>query len=257
MAKSLVELAIGKSLFSFVVMAIIAVLTALMIRVVVVALASTSKKQVTATPVVVSVTPARDESAAVAAAIAAAVYAMLGAHRLVYIGEARSGAGWNVRNQNTAAHVAHAALGTPLTPAFSRNRPMMKHLRITVDGKAYDVVVEDMTEETGGSFYPAPGTMAAAQSASAPRAAAAPAAPAPSAVPAPGGENDKLAPLGGVIVEINVKAGDAVKAGDKVMTIEAMKMKTAVSAHRDGIVKAIPVKVGDAVDAGQVLLTID
>lgn len=46
------------------------------------------------------------------------------------------------------------------------------------------------------------------------------------------------------------------KAGDRVATIEAMKMKTAVSAHRDGTVSAIPVKVGDAVDAGQSLMTI-
>jgi biotin carboxyl carrier protein len=131
---------------------------------------------------------------------------------------------------------------------------MMKHLRITVDGKAYDVVVEDLTEETGGTLYPAPGTMAQAARAAQPAApVAAPAAP---AAPAPSGENDKLAPLGGVVIEINVKVGDPVKAGDKIMTIEAMKMKTAVSAHRDGKVAAVPVKVGDAVDAGQVLLTI-
>lgn len=51
--------------------------------------------------------------------------------------------------------------------------------------------------------------------------------------------------------------GSSVKAGDKIMTIEAMKMKTAVSAHRDGTVKSVPVKVGDAVDAGQVLVTIE
>jgi biotin carboxyl carrier protein len=132
---------------------------------------------------------------------------------------------------------------------------MMKHLRITVDGKAYDVVVEDLTEETGGTLYPAPGTMAQAARAAAPAAPVAAPSPAPAA-PSAGGENDKLAPLGGVVIEINVKVGDVVKAGDKIMTIEAMKMKTAVSAHRDGTVSALPVKVGDAVDAGQVLLTI-
>lgn len=134
---------------------------------------------------------------------------------------------------------------------------MMKHLRITVDGKIYDVLVEDLTEDSGGTLYPAPGTMAAAQ---APRAAAvAPPPSAPAAAPAAaggGGDGDKLAPLGGVVVEICVKIGDVVKAGDRVATIEAMKMKTAVSAHRDGTVSAIPVKVGDAVDAGQSLMTI-
>ncbi len=131
---------------------------------------------------------------------------------------------------------------------------MLKHLRITVDGKPYDVVVEDVTEEPGGTLYPSPGTMAQATRTTS-AAAAAPAAPAAAAAGA-GDEGDKLAPLGGVVVEINVSVGDSVKTGDKIMTIEAMKMKTAVSAHRDGTVKSIPVKIGDAVDAGQVLATI-
>ena len=129
---------------------------------------------------------------------------------------------------------------------------MLKHLRITVDGKPYDVVVEDLTEDVGGTLYPSPGTMAQAARAAAPVAAPPPAA----ATAGGGGESDKLAPLAGVVVEITVKVGDAVNAGDKVLTIEAMKMKTAVSAHRDGIVSSIPVKVGDAVDAGQVLVII-
>lgn len=130
---------------------------------------------------------------------------------------------------------------------------MLKHLRITVDGKAYDVVVEDVTEETGGTLYPAPGTMAAAK---APVAPVATAQPMPAVPGAAAGENDKLAPLGGVVVEITVKVGDRVKVGDKVCVIEAMKMKTIVAAHKDGAVQDIAVKVGDAVDAGQVLMTI-
>lgn len=77
------------------------------------------------------------------------------------------------------------------------------------------------------------------------------------AAPAVSSDADKLAPLGGVVVDISVSVGSSVKAGDKIMTIEAMKMKTAVSAHRDGTVKSVPVKVGDAVDAGQVLVTIE
>lgn len=134
---------------------------------------------------------------------------------------------------------------------------MLKHLRITVDGKAYDVVVEDLTEETGGSLYPAPGTMAQAARAAEMAAAPAPAAAAPVAAPAGGGgPNDKLAPLAGVVKEILVKVGDAVKSGDKVVVIEAMKMKTTVTAHKDGKVAAVAVNVGDAVEAGQVLLSI-
>ncbi|HRK96452.1 MAG TPA: biotin/lipoyl-binding protein, partial [Rhodospirillales bacterium] len=71
-----------------------------------------------------------------------------------------------------------------------------------------------------------------------------------------GTANDKLAPLGGVILEVAVKVGDSVKTGDKVAVIEAMKMKTVVSAHKDGTVSSVAVKEGDAVDAGQVLLSI-
>ncbi|MCU0838378.1 MAG: biotin/lipoyl-binding protein [Rhodospirillales bacterium] len=135
---------------------------------------------------------------------------------------------------------------------------MLKHLRITVDGKPYDVVVEDVTEDAGGTLYPAPGSMAQAARVAAPAAAA----PAPAAVAAPpvaasGGANDKLAPLGGVILEVVVKVGDMVKAGDKVAVIEAMKMKTVVSAHKDGKVAAVHIKVGDAVEAGQPLVSIE
>lgn len=137
---------------------------------------------------------------------------------------------------------------------------MLKHLRITVDGKPYDVVVEDVTEGVGGTLYPTPGTMAqAAQVAPAPAAAPAVApAAAPRGAPPPGtGPNDKLAPLAGVVQEIVVKVGDTVKSGDKIVVIEAMKMKTVVSAHKDGKVTKIHVNVGDAVEAGQPLLSIE
>ncbi len=137
---------------------------------------------------------------------------------------------------------------------------MLKHLRITVDGKPYDVVVEDVTEDAGGTLYPAPGSMAQAAQAARPAAPAAAPVPAPAAaapVAAAGGPNDKLAPLGGVILEVVAKVGDVVKAGDKVAVIEAMKMKTVVSAHKDGKVIAVHVKVGDAVEAGQPLVSIE
>ncbi|MBK8209791.1 MAG: biotin/lipoyl-binding protein [Rhodospirillales bacterium] len=132
---------------------------------------------------------------------------------------------------------------------------MVRHLKITVEGKIYDVVVEDVTEgSSGASLYPTPGSMAALRTAA--PVEAAPATPAPAQPPAGGGSDDKMAPLGGVIVEVVAKVGDAVKAGDKVLVIEAMKMKTVVSAHKDGKVTNVHVKVGDAVDAGQPLLSI-
>lgn len=131
---------------------------------------------------------------------------------------------------------------------------MTRHLRITVDGKAYDVVVEDVTEDAGSTFYQTSNVgMPRAPAPSTPTPAPAPAAP---AAPAGGTEDDKLSPLGGVVLEVTVKVGDAVKTGDKIAVIEAMKMKTVVSAHKDGTVSSIAVKAGDAVDAGQILLSI-
>ena len=133
---------------------------------------------------------------------------------------------------------------------------MTKHLRITVEGKVYEVIVEDVSEDAGSTFYQMPEAGAPAAGAPlAPAARPAPAAPSPPSREA--GAKDKVAPLGGVIVEIPVREGDKVKAGDKVALIEAMKMKTMVAADHDGTVKNIQVKVGDAVDAGQVLMTID
>jgi biotin carboxyl carrier protein len=133
---------------------------------------------------------------------------------------------------------------------------MTKHLKITVEGKVYDVIVEDVTEDAGSSLYPQPGLVARPAPVAAAPAAPAPTAPAPSA-PAAAGAKDKVAPLGGVIVEVSVKVGDQVKAGDQVAVIEAMKMKTVVAADHDGKVTNVMVKVGDAVDSGQALMTIE
>jgi biotin carboxyl carrier protein len=129
---------------------------------------------------------------------------------------------------------------------------MAKHLKITVEGKIYDVVVEDVTEDAGSTFYQSPSV-----GVTAPRPTPVPSAPAaPAPAPAVGGPADKVAPLAGVIIEVSVSVGAQVKAGDKVAVIEAMKMKTVVSAHKDGKVTNVAVKVGDAVEAGQPLVTI-
>ncbi|MCD8482497.1 MAG: acetyl-CoA carboxylase biotin carboxyl carrier protein subunit [Verrucomicrobia bacterium] len=85
------------------------------------------------------------------------------------------------------------------------------------------------------------------------------AAPAPAAAaksPAAAGAGDVTSPLAGKVVSIDAPVGTAVKAGDKVITLEAMKMNTVVSASSDGTVKAILVNPGDSVEEGQPLLTI-
>ncbi|MGZ8321544.1 MAG: biotin/lipoyl-containing protein [Rhodoplanes sp.] len=136
---------------------------------------------------------------------------------------------------------------------------MMRHLRITVDGRAYDVIVEDVSDTTRSvASAPPPAYVAAPPQASAP---SAPPTPAPAAVAAPsaapsGGPDDRLAPLAGVVLEVNVSVGDTVEVDDQVLVLEAMKMKTVIGAHKAGRITAVHVKQGDAVDADQPLVTI-
>ncbi len=116
----------------------------------------------------------------------------------------------------------------------------MKNLTVTVNGVAYNVTVE---ENTNGA---AP---AAAPAAAAPAPAAAPAAPAAA------GSVPVNAPMPGTILDIKVKAGAAVKAGDVVMILEAMKMENEISAPQDGTIASIDVRKGDTVNSGDVLYT--
>lgn len=135
---------------------------------------------------------------------------------------------------------------------------MSKQLRITVEGKTYDVLVE-----TVGETATVTNIAAAAPRAAAPVAAAAPvsAPPAPVRAPAPtapvaAGAGDVLAPLAAVVVSVDVKVGQQVKAGDQVATIEAMKMNTIVGATASGTVKAIHIAAGQSIQEGQPLLSI-
>jgi biotin carboxyl carrier protein len=127
---------------------------------------------------------------------------------------------------------------------------MQRKFRITVDGQAYEVVVEEIAAEGSGTAWP--GSVAAASAA-----VAAAASPAAVAAPRPAAAaGDEVAPLAGTIQSVDVTIGQAVKAGDKVATIEAMKMKTEVHAKGAGKVVSIAVKPGDSVDSGAVLLTL-
>lgn len=128
----------------------------------------------------------------------------------------------------------------------------MEHLRITVAGKVYDVTVEKLdAAESHRAATPAPAIRAAA-----PAAAARPApVPAPAASHA-AAAGDTTSPLAGLVQAIDVAVGDTVKEGAPVITLEAMKMYTAINAPTSGTVTAIHVKVGDAVEEGQSLFTI-
>ena len=121
----------------------------------------------------------------------------------------------------------------------------MKNLRITVNGTAYDVQVEELS----GSEAPA---VAAAPAAAAPAPAAKPSAPAGAA-----GSVAVKAPMPGTVVNVVVSAGQAVKSGDDLVFIEAMKMETPVKAPQNGTVATIDVAKGEAVDSGKVLVTLN
>src|SRR5271157_6548777 len=126
---------------------------------------------------------------------------------------------------------------------------MQKKFRINVDGRIYNVVVDDISGEAASlhaAFPPAP--IASAPVAAVPVPAAAPVA-APE--PAGAGAGAEVAPLGGVVVSIDVKTGQAIKAGDKVAVIEAMKMKTDVVAKNTGVVGNILVRPSDSIETGQ------
>jgi len=114
----------------------------------------------------------------------------------------------------------------------------MKRYNITVNGKAYDVAVE----EVGGSTAAAP-------------VAAAPVAPAPAAAPVADGTK-VTAPMPGTILDIKVAVGDTVKSGQAICVLEAMKMENDVNAPCDGKVLSVNTTKGSAVETGAVLAVI-
>ena len=124
----------------------------------------------------------------------------------------------------------------------------MKNYTITVNGNVYDVTVEE-----GAST----GAPVAAKAPAAPKAAPK-AAPAAAPKAAGGAGSIKIeAGAAGKVFKLEKKVGDAVKKGDAVVIIEAMKMEIPVVAPEDGTVASVDVSVGDAVEAGAVLATLN
>ena len=124
----------------------------------------------------------------------------------------------------------------------------MKNYTITVNGTPYNVTVEEGTSSA-----------APVASASAPAPAAAPAPQAaPKAAPAPAaaGSVKVDAPMPGNILDVKVSNGTAVKAGQVLVILEAMKMENEIVAPQDGTVASINVNKGDTVEAGQTIVTL-
>ena len=130
----------------------------------------------------------------------------------------------------------------------------MKKLRITVDGKVFDVSVELLDQVSSTTAAPAPAPVAAPAPA-APVAAPAPA-PAPAPATAAAGAGAVPSPLAGKVVSLDVAAGASVKAGDQILTLEAMKMNTIIYAPASGTLTAFCVNPGDTVQEGQALAKI-
>ena len=128
----------------------------------------------------------------------------------------------------------------------------VKKFNITVNGSSYAVEVE----EVGGAVASAPAPRAAAPAAApAPAPAPAPAAPAaPAAKAAGAGEHSIDAPMPGKILKVLVTEGQAVKAGENLMMLEAMKMQNEILSDADATVKAINVAAGQTVKVGDSLI---
>lgn len=114
----------------------------------------------------------------------------------------------------------------------------MKKYEVTVNGQSYQVTLREVTAEEGQQF------------AANPKAESAPA-------PAPQSTGTVVqAPMAGTVLSINVKVGEAVKKGQTLLMLEAMKMENEIVAPEDGVVSAIHVSANQAVESNQTLVSL-
>ena len=125
--------------------------------------------------------------------------------------------------------------------------------KVTLNGRTYEVEVEAgkaMLTDEYEAYAPAPAAPAAAPAAP----AAAPAAPAAPAVTAAG--EPVNSPMPGTILRVEVKEGDAVKSGQLLVVLEAMKMENEILAPKDGTVSQVVVIKGSHVETGSPLIVL-
>ena len=130
----------------------------------------------------------------------------------------------------------------------------MSKYKITLNGKAYEIEVEEISESEAKSASSEKAPAAAPVAKAVP--AAAPAAKS-SAAPVSGGAGSVNAPMPGTILRVNKNVGDSVNAGESVVVLEAMKMENDINSPKAGVVKALYVNKGDTVASGQVLFEVE
>ena len=130
----------------------------------------------------------------------------------------------------------------------------MRKFNITVNGKTYEVDVEEVGAGSTGGIAPAAPVAPAPVAAPTPTPAAKPAAP--KAAPVAGATQVK-APMPGTVMSVKVAAGDSVTKDTVVAVLEAMKMENEIFAGVDGTVAGVSVANGDSVNTGDVLVSIN
>ncbi len=127
----------------------------------------------------------------------------------------------------------------------------MKYV-VTLNGKNYEVEVEETDAVITAVTDAAPAAPVAAAAPAAPVAA-----PAPAAAPAAAADGQKvLSPMPGTILSVNVSVGSAVKAGEVILILEAMKMENEIVAPCDGTVKQLAVQKGSTVATDALLAVV-
>lgn len=116
----------------------------------------------------------------------------------------------------------------------------MRNFLVNVNGTQYEVAVEEIDGKAAPAAKPAPA-----------------AAPVAAPVAAAAGASKITAPMPGTILGVNVKEGEAVKAGQAIFVLEAMKMESDITSPVNGTIRGISVRKGDSVEAGKLLCSIE